>query len=162
MGQVCQGREQKHRHFVCTETRGKFPLFLPGSSRAPGPCSSCQMLAVILYILSCRLALGNLAKMVIKCWVWPVRNLLELLEEPMVSFKTPDTAGDEDISERQPSTKGHRNSVNASGGSLPRKHSFPRDTGQPSCLAERFLHALLHAAEEIRSAIISIAGCISL
>lgn len=49
--------------------------------------------------------------MVIKHWVWPPRNLLELLLELMVSFKTPDTAGDEDILERQPLTKGHRNSV---------------------------------------------------
>lgn len=32
-------------------------------------CISHQLLTVILCILSCRLALGNLEKMVIKCWV---------------------------------------------------------------------------------------------
>lgn len=129
MGQVCRGREQRHRHFVCTETCGKFPLFslerLAGSSRAAGLCSSHQLLAIILYILSCRLALGNLAKMVIKCWVWPPRNLLELLQEPMASFKTPDTAGDEDISERQPLTKGHRISVTPQVAPCPGNNHLP-------------------------------------
>ena len=129
MGQVCQGREQRHRHFVCTKTCGKFPVFLlerlAGSSRAPGLCSSCQMLTVILYILSCRLALGNLAKMVIKCWSGLHKNLLELLQELMVSFKTPDTAGDEDISERQPLTKGHRNSVTPQVAPCPGNTHFP-------------------------------------
>lgn len=132
---MCQDREQRHRHYICTESCGKFPFFLlehlGGSSRALVLCRSSHLLSVILYILSCKLALGSLAKMVIKCWVWPLLNLPELLQEPMVNFKTPDPAGDEDILERQLLTKGHRNSV------MPQIIPCPGSTHFPVILANQ-------------------------
>lgn len=74
----------------------------------------------------------------------------------MVCFKTPDTAGDEDILERQLLNKGHTNSV------TPHVAPCPGNTGQPGFLAEWLLHALLGAAEKIRAAKISRGDCISL
>lgn len=72
MGQVCQGRQERHRLFVCTETCGKIPFLserLAGSSRAPLPLPLSSVAGCHFVCLSCRLALGSLEKMVIKRWV---------------------------------------------------------------------------------------------
>lgn len=75
----------------------------------------------------------------------------------MISFKTPDIAGDEDILGRQLLNEGHTNSA-----TIMWHLAQETFTGQPGFLAERILHALLGAAEEIRAARISRGECISL